>query len=212
MRTVLLQQQKILKDKAAAGKILSRSELNSLAKIEADLEDFAESSDIFDTPEQVAEYGGYKSGRTVYNDVSKGMLIRQDDGSFLQDDVDIWLSAKGRKPKTLLHQPPGDEETPENKIWNKADEDAKYRFWRAKREKILVKRLEGESLPKKEVVRQQVNRAHEYKTSLLLFSRSVSHKIAAELGVEAKAVSLIIDDEAKRILKAMSRRLELNVG
>ncbi|MBU1417379.1 MAG: hypothetical protein KKI15_02720 [Proteobacteria bacterium] len=208
MSKILRQQYDSLKKKAQAGEHLSVKELNSLAKLEADLEDL-DADELFDTPEQVAEYGGYKP-RTVYADVKKGVLIRQDDGTFLQDDVDTWLAAKGRMP-AMKDQDKDEQEDGEKTKWDKAEEEAKYRHYRAIREKLLVEKLKGEQLPKKEVIRQNVNRAHEYKTSLLLFSRAVSHKIAAASGIEAKVISAIIDTEAKNILTAMSRRLDLHV-
>ena len=208
MSKILRQQYESLKKKAQAGQHLSVKELNSLAKLEADLEDL-DADEIFDTPEQVAEYGGYKA-RTVYEDVKKGVLIRQADGTFIQDDVDTWLAAKGRKP-AVKGQDNDETADGEKTNWDKAEEEAKYRHYRAIREKLLVEKLKGEQLSKKEVLRQQVNRAHEYKTSLLLFSRAVSHKVAAASGIEVKTVSTIIDAEAKNILTAMSRGLDLHV-
>ena len=72
-------------------------------------------------------------------------------------------------------------------------------------------RLQGELVSFDEVIRQFTNRAHEYKTSLLLLSRRCAHKIAAEAGVQSRVISEILDEEAKLILKSLSRKVELHV-
>ncbi len=212
------QQYEALREKAASGKILTATELNALARLEADLEDMAAGDLVFQSAEEVAEYSGY-SKRTVWDAVKKGLLIRQDDKTYLQEDVDAWLAARGRKPvagKNRNNGKTGEKETktknPEQAcLWDRADEEARYRHYRATREKLIVERMQGELIPRDEVQRQFVARAHEYKTSMLLLSRRIAHTIAARTGMDSRDVAAIIDDEVRQLLTAISRPVELEV-
>lgn len=202
------QQYNALKEKAGSGKILTATELRSLAKLEADLEDMGEDELVFTSADEVAEYSGYAK-RTVWDAVKKELLIRQPDKTYLQDDVDTWLAARGRKPKKTKNEATtGDDQDCQ---WDRAEEEARYRHYRAIREKLLVDRLQGELLPREGVERQFVIRAHEYKTSLLLLSRSIAHLVAAKSGMDSGEVASIIDSEVQNILEAMSRPIEIEV-
>lgn len=203
--SVLRQQYDMLKQKAESGKVLSVKELASFSKLEKELAGEL-GSQVFEDIKELEKYTGY-ARQTIYDAVGKGELIRQTDKTFLQDDVDVWLSAKGRKPKQLgLETVTSDVDNGDRE---KAETD--YRKYRAEREQLLVEKMRGEMLPKEEVERQWVNRAIEFRTTLLLLSRRVSHKIASETGVDIKVVDEILDKEAVEILKSLTRPLELQV-
>lgn len=198
----------LLVDKVGMGKSLTASELTAMSKFEEELKQSGRDlPDSFATPAEVADYSGYKS-RTIYNAVKQGKLTRLSDGSFLRADVDTYLASKGRLPQVK----PDVEEIEDAKpvSGSTAFEERRYRKARADREELIVARLQGELVAYDEVVRQFTNRAHEYKTSLLLLSRRCAHKIAAVAGVESRIISEILDEEAKLVLKSLSRKVELH--
>jgi hypothetical protein len=96
--------------------------------------------------------------------------------------------------------------------WDRAEEEIRYRHYRATREKLLVERLQGELIPREDVYREFTRRAHEYKTSLMLLSRQISHKIAAEAGVESARIAAIIDDAVVGLLREITRPIEIEVN
>ena len=204
---LLKKQLDTLRKKVADGEVLSAKELRSYARLEADLADAKQEDVVFRSSADVAEYSGYAK-RTVRDAVSKGHLPRQPDKTYLQSDVDTWLAARGKKPKKCSSD--GDSKTSgQQELWDRSKEEANYRHWRAVREKLLVKSLQGELLPRDEVYRLFVTRAHEYKTSLLLLSRRIGHKIAAESGMESTEVNKIIDAEVVDLLSQMARPFDI---
>lgn len=214
------QQYDTLQRKVQEGRILSKKELLALATLEQDLQAAEPGDMVFDGIEAVMQYSGYGKS-TVYNSIEAGILVQQSDGSFLQDDVDAWLDAKGRQPAQVslptgqVGQPGKDEDYAEDdedlaeKNASLAMEDAKYRFWRAKRERLLVEKMRGEWIERGEVERANVNRCVEFRRALELLSRKIGHSMAAEFGVESKRVCSLIDVEARQILLDMTRPLRI---
>jgi SpoVK/Ycf46/Vps4 family AAA+-type ATPase len=211
---VMRQQYKALQDKAGSGKILTQTELRTMARLEADLADLADEELVFRRAEEVAEYSGY-AVRTVRLATRKGELQRQPDKTWLQADVDAWLDAKGRRPAGSKAACPEQMPLPgsgDKQEWDRAEEEIRYRHFRATREKLLVERLQGELIPREDVYREFTRRAHEYKTSLMLLSRQISHKIAAESGVESARIAAIIDDAVVGLLREITRPIEIEVN
>ena len=206
------QQYKALQEKAASGKILTQSELRTMARLEADIADIADEEIVFASADEVAEYSGY-AVRTVQLAVKKGDLARQPDKTFMQADVDAWLAAKGRKPAKNSAKQPEQLSIPDScqPQWDRAEEEIRYRHYRATREKLLVERLQGELIHREDVYREFTRRAHEYKTSLLLLSRQIGHKIAAESGIESTKVTQIIDDAVTALLREITRPIEIEI-
>ncbi len=213
------QQYETLQLKVQEGKILSKKELLALATLEQDLQAASPADLVFDSIDAVMQYSGYGM-RTVYNSIEAGILVRQADGSFLQEDVDAWLEAKGRQPQQYGLPGSGSDDTEYSgrdeededmaaKNASLALEDAKYRFWRAKRERLLVEKMRGEWIERSEVERANVNRCVEFRRALELLSRKIGHSMAAEFGVESKQVCALIDREARQVLLDMTRPLRI---
>lgn len=211
------QQYQTLQRKVQEGKILSKKELLALASLEEDLQAAEPGDLVFDSIEAVMQYSGY-SQRTVYNSIEAGILVRQADGSFLQDDVNAWLEAKGRQPVQFDLIPTKEEASGQGheededlaaRTASLAMEDAKYRFWRAKRERLLVEKMRGEWIERAEVERANVNRCVEFRRALELLSRKIGHSMAAEFGVESRRVCELIDNEARQILLDMTRAIRI---
>lgn len=201
----------LLVQKVEAGSSLNVSELTAMTRFEEELDRSGmDIPDTFATPDEVAEYTGYKV-RTIYNAVKKGNLARLADSSFSREEVDRYLATKGRLPQVASWSATGGEnedDMPEN--GGARYEETRYRKARADKEELLVAKLQGKQVDVSEVNRQFTIRAHEYKTSLLLLSRRCAHLIAAAAGVEIGVVADILDSEAVILLKALSRKVELN--
>ncbi len=194
--------------KAEAGEHLSVSELTSMAKLEKEFAgDQPGDDEVFAKVKDVAEYVKC-SKRTVYNAINSGKLHRQEDGSFLLTSVAAWQAEKNND---LSLPGAGNEEIDPNEPINKKNAETHYRYYRAEKEKINVQRLLGELLPRDEVERLVLDRVLQFKNALLMFNRRCSHTIAAESGVDSKVVDKIMDDEAKKVLKALSRRMDIHV-
>jgi len=201
----------LLVAKVRQGRSLTPSELSSMARLEAELVDSGlDTPESFASVKEVAEFSGY-SVRTVYAAVQAGELRRLSDESFDFIDVSSWLEGKKRRPvAAAAAEDAGVEELPEGEYRSK-DEEAKYRHFRARREEIIVRKLLHELVPIAEVNRQNVRRVHEFKTSLLLLSRSIDYKIAAAVGVESALVREIVDAEVLELLRSLSRKVVLDV-
>lgn len=206
----------MLVKKVKGGSSLTPTELTTMMRFEEELKQSGQQMlpDAFTAMDKMEQYTGYKA-RTIYKAVEDGKLVRLSDGSFDRDDVDSWLRSKGKDPQPLVNTPileqdldDLDDKAPS---FNSKTEEAKFRHFRAREKELLVKRLEGELLPRDVILAQQVTRAHEFKTSLLLLGRRVSHKIAAVAGIESKVVDTILDEEVKLLLASLCRKVELDV-
>jgi len=198
----------LLVAKVKSGVSLTPTELSSMARLEAEFADSGmDSPDGFASVKEVADYTGY-STRTVHAAVQSGELKRLSDNSFDFIDVSEWMDKKGRKLMPPRSGKEGDELACG---YDPRNEEARYRFFRAEREEILVKKLRGELLPRDEVERQNVRRVHEFKTSLLLLSRRIDYRIAAACGMEIADVKEIIDMEGLSLLKTLSRKVTIHV-
>jgi hypothetical protein len=196
----------LLIDKVSSGRTLTPIELTAMARLEAEFADSgSDTPDHFVSAKEVAEFSGYAL-RTVYAAVKAGDLRRLGDDTFAYGDVVAWLETKRRRPVAGG----GTEDGPAPEF-NGTDEDARYRHYRARREKILVDRLEGNLLPRDEVIRQNVRRVHEFKTAIQLLSRRIDYRIAKVCGMEIKDVREIVDQEGTELLKALARKVVLHV-
>jgi predicted DNA-binding transcriptional regulator AlpA len=206
----------LLLAKVEGGQSLTPTEITSMTRFEAELAAAGlDVPDNFVAIAQVEHYTGYKS-RTIYNAVKSGDLFRKSDNSFARADIDAWLRVKGRQPnigKNLVDelQDEDDENSSADQKFSSKNEEAKFRHFRARREQILVQQLEGQLLPRQLVEEQQISRAHEFKTAILLLSRRVAHRIAAVAGVDTRLVTEIMDEEGKQLLSALCRKIDLHV-
>lgn len=206
----------LLVAKANDGKALTAGEISAMSRFEKELA--AAGLDLpkyLDTIEEVEAYTGYKS-RTIYGAIKSGDLPRLADLRFLVEDVDVFLAAKGKRPQVRCSDDDLDDgadadDTGDSPKYHAATEEAKYRHFRAKREQIIVKRLEGELIDLETANREFVNRIHEFRTGLLLLRHRVSHKIAEIAQVEVKQIDDILDADAKVLLAALSRKVRINV-
>jgi len=203
----------LLVAKVEGGKSLSPSEITSMSRFEKELA--AAGIDLpkyLDTPEQVAEYSGYKV-RTIYNAVKKGDLVRLSDSRFLREEVDQWLLKKGKRPvvPVACGSENDGEESSESTGFNARTEEARYRHFRARREELIVKQMEKELIDRDAMNQAFVARVYEFKTAILLYSRRVAHKVAEVAGVESHLVVEVMDKEGKDMLKALSRKVDIHV-
>lgn len=209
----------LLVAKVASGKALTASEISAMARFEKELK--ASGLDMptyLDTIEDVEAYTGYKN-RTIYAAIKKGELPRLADNRFLLTAVDEWLARKGKRPQVRLAGGDQDGETGDKQAeedagdtkYNARTEESRYRHFRARREEIIVRRLQGELISREDVYREWVSRVHEFRTSILLLNRRVSHKLAEIANIETKQIDDILDAEAKTLLKTLSRKMVLHV-
>lgn len=204
--------------KANGGKALTANEISAMSRFEKELA--AAGLDMptyLNTIEEVEAYTGYKS-RTIYAAIESGALPRLSDKRFLVTAVDEFLAAKGKRPQVRLldaDRNEDDEENPDDgevgAKYKPREEEAKYRHFRAKREEIIVRRLQGELIEREAMIREFVVRIHEFRTGLLLLKGRVSHKIAKVAKVEIHVIDEILDADAKALLKALSRKVRINV-
>lgn len=208
----------LLVAKVESGKTLSATEISAMTRFEKELVGAGlDMPTYLDTIEEVEAYTGYKP-RTIYAAIKSGELPRLSDNRFLVEAVDAFLAKKGKRPQVRLAD--GDQESEADvedgdsfagQKFNARTEESKYRHFRARREEIIVRRLMGELIEREEVNRAFVNRVHEFRTSILLLNRRVSHKIAEISGIESRLVDEILDAEAKSLLKTMSRKVVIHV-
>lgn len=204
--------------KAIGGKVLSANEISAMSRFEKELT--AAGLDMptyLNTLEEVEAYTGYKA-RTLYAAIKSGALPRLADNRFLLTAVDEFLAAKGKMPQVRLqdgdHDEDGDAEAEDadgEKKYKAQTEEAKYRHFRAKREEIIVRRLQGELIDREAMTREFVARIHEFRTALLLLKGRVSHKIAKIAKIDIYQIDEILDAEAKALLKTLSRKVRINV-
>lgn len=206
----------ILLDKVKGGATLTASELSAMARFEKEVAKSGLDLPVYlETVDEVVKYSGYKT-RSIYTAVKDGELARLGDGRFSREAVDLWLEKKGKRPVVFVDK--GDDEDGEGevagdgKLYKASAEEGKYRHFKARREEIIVQRLEGELLPREEVERMFLDRVHEFRTALLLFSRRVAHQIAAEAGIDSRRVEEILDKEARELLKSLSRKVVIHVA
>jgi hypothetical protein len=206
----------LLVAKANDGRVLTAGEISAMSRFEKELA--AAGLDLpkyLDSIEEVEAYTGYKS-RTIYKAIETGELDRLADNRFLVAAVDDFLAAKGKRPQVRMadgDQDDGadpDEEGGSTK-YHAGNEEAKYRHFRAKREQIIVKRLEGELIDREEMIREFVVRIHEFRTALLLLKGRVSHKIAKVAKIETSLIDEILDADARELLRTLSRKVRINV-
>jgi len=207
----------LLVAKVASGKTLSANEISAMTRFEKELVGSGlDMPTYLDTIEEVEVYTGYKA-RTIYAAIKSGDLPRLSDNRFLVEAVDAFLTKKGKRPQIRLEdgEQAGSDDDDGGDAgetqYKASNEEAKYRHFRAKREEIIVLRLKGELIDREEVNRAFVNRIHEFRTSLLLLNRRVSHKIAEISGIESRQVDEILDAEVKYLLKTLSRKVVINV-
>lgn len=205
----------ILVDKVKGGATLTASELSSMARFEKELEKSGLDLPVYlSSVEEVVQYSGYKA-RSIYAAVKDGELARLADGRFHRQDVDLWLEKKGKRPVVPIDKDDDEDEgevAGDGKLYKASAEEGKYRHFKARREEIIVQRLEGELLPREEVERMFLERVHEFRTSLLLLSRRVAHQVAAEAGIDSRRVEEILDREARELLKSLSRKVVIHVA
>jgi hypothetical protein len=207
----------LLVAKVESGRALSATEISAMTRFEKELVGSGLDLPVYlDTIEEVEAYTGYKA-RTIYAAIKSGELPRLSDNRFLVEAVDAFLMKKGKRPQVRLAdddqgESAGDEPGPDGETQYKAsNEEAKYRHFRAKREEIIVLRLKGELIERQAANRAFIDRIHEFRTSLLLLNRRVSHKIAEISGIESRLVDEILDAEAKSLLKTLSRKVIIHV-
>jgi hypothetical protein len=204
----------LLVAKANDGKALTAGEISAMSRFEKELA--AAGLDLpkyLDSIEEVEAYTGYKS-RTIYKAIETGELARLADNRFLVAAVDDFLAAKGKRPQVRMVDGDQDDDPDDGGDGTKyhaGNEEAKYRHFRAKREQIIVKRLEGELIDLETANREFVNRIHEFRTGLLMLRHRVSHKIAEIAKVEVRVIDEILDADAKALLTALSRKVRIHV-
>jgi len=205
----------LLLQKVEGGKALTANEVSAMTRFEKELVRSGLDMPLhLDGIEDVEAYTGYKA-RTIYAAIKSGALPRLFDGRFLVAEVDAFLAAKGKRPQVrVMDSDDGDNDDDGDSGetgHNARQEEAKYRHFRARREEIIVKRLEGELISRDDLTRAWVARMHEFRTALLLLNRRVSYKIAVLAGIETKQVDEILDAEARALLTSMSRKVTLHV-
>lgn len=193
--------------KVQGGEVLSPSEQATMIAFERELKKSGRNlSGILPSVEAVEEYSGFKQ-RTIYAAVKDEKLTRQSDGSFLQEDVDQWLSSKNRLPKIT----PGNNSDDDKDKGAAAKEELRYRTARADHEELKVAKLKGEQIEVAEAQRNFVARSHEFSAAMTLFSRRCAHKIGRVAGIPHKEVAEILDAECVALLKTLSRKVEIHV-
>jgi hypothetical protein len=204
-----------LLEKVAQGGNLTPTEQASMRRFEKELAELGlaplDLPEIFATIEEAETYSGYKR-RTIYKAVADGLLDRLSDGSFTREALDSWLALKGKRSPAQERAASGNDAAGEKETARSARQsEADYRSWRAQHEELKVKQLKGELISRVLINQEWVERANEFKTSLLLYNRRVSHLIAEIAGIEARLVDEIMDKEARQLLGTVCRKIRIYV-
>jgi hypothetical protein len=150
------------------------------------------SARVFAGSEEVAEF--VKCTRQAVNRaVAAKKLRRQDDGTYLMQDVEAWegsRSARGR---------------PSTKASTSEDADKRYRIAKAEKMELELKELMGDLLDRKAVEKAFTARAYEFQRGLLMVSRRISAQVAGKCKKLLREVENIIDEEHRRLLEEYSR-------
>lgn len=143
------------------GDTLKPAELRALNVLEKDLECQSGTNDppkVLKGFEEAAAYCGF-SKRTLSHHVGRGNLKQNADGSFDIEELDRFLSVKGRKRKKNAKE--------SRSIAEEKDlADLRWRLAKARREELLVEQLNENLVPRGEIAKEWASRVGELTAGL----------------------------------------------
>jgi hypothetical protein len=165
------------------GEPLKPAELRALNALEKDLECQSGTNDppkVLKGYEEAAEYCGF-SKRTLSHHVGRGNLKQNPDGSFEIEELDRFLSVKGRKRKrsakgllTIAEQ--------------KDLADLRWRLAKAKREELLVEQLNENLVPRAEIASEWAARVVEITAGLTALTNRLPPLLEGKDRVEMREI------------------------